>query len=56
MTTIGLDIGSRTIKLVVCENGGGMRKTLRSHDPLAVCRDLLDGAPEGPIVATGYGR
>lgn len=58
MTTIGLDIGSRTIKLVVCENGSvvGMRKALTSHDPLAVCRDLLDGAPCGPVVATGYGR
>ncbi len=33
---IGLDIGSRTIKLVVCENGAVVltRKALTSHDPM----------------------
>ncbi|PKN05171.1 MAG: 3-hydroxyacyl-ACP dehydratase [Deltaproteobacteria bacterium HGW-Deltaproteobacteria-9] len=58
MTTLGLDIGSRTIKLVVWENGAIVlaRKALTSYDPLAVCRELLGDAPEGPVMATGYGR
>ncbi|MFA5180473.1 MAG: acyl-CoA dehydratase activase [Syntrophales bacterium] len=58
MTTLGLDIGSRTIKLVVWENGfiALTRKALTSYDPLAVCREILSDAPEGPLVATGYGR
>ena len=58
MNCIGLDIGSRTIKLVACENGGIIleRKALTSHDPLSVCQGLLKDAPDGPVVATGYGR
>jgi len=58
MSFIGLDIGSRTIKLVACENGTVVlrRKALTSHDPLAVCRSLLKDAPEVSIIATGYGR
>ncbi|MCK9391844.1 MAG: acyl-CoA dehydratase activase [Syntrophales bacterium] len=58
MTTLGLDIGSRTIKLVVWENGAIAltHKALTSYDPLAVCREILGNAPEGPLVATGYGR
>ncbi len=58
MTTLGLDIGSRTIKLAVCESGELVlaRKALTSYDPLAVCRELLRHAPPGPLVATGYGR
>jgi len=57
-TTRGLDIGSRTIKLVVWESGAIVltRKALTSYDPLAVCRELLHDAPTGPLVATGYGR
>lgn len=58
MTTLGLDIGSRTIKLVVWENGAIVlaRKVLTSYDPLAACRELLRVAPEGLVIATGYGR
>ena len=58
MTTLGLDIGSRTIKLVVWKNDAIAltHKVLTSYDPLAVCRKILDDAPEGPLVTTGYGR
>ena len=58
MKGIGLDIGSRTIKLVVCENGGVAiaRKAINSFDPLALCREMLRGLESGPIMATGYGR
>jgi len=58
MNCIGLDIGSRTIKLVACENEVIVlkRKALTSHDPLSVCQELLKDAPDGPIIATGYGR
>lgn len=58
VTTLGLDIGSRTIKLAVLNNGAGLTilKAPTSHDPMAVCRELLGRAPEGKIVATGYGR
>jgi (R)-2-hydroxyacyl-CoA dehydratese activating ATPase len=58
MTTLGLDVGSRTIKLVVWEDGAIVLtdKALTSYDPLTVCRELLRHAPSGPLVATGYGR
>ena len=58
MIAVGLDIGSRTIKLVACENGRPIltRKALTTHEPLTVCRELLQEAPDGPVVATGYGR
>ncbi len=58
MMAIGLDIGSQTIKLVVWKNGAVVltRKELTSHDPLAVCRELLKNTPGGPLRATGYGR
>ena len=58
MTTLGLDIGSRTIKLVAWENGTVVltRKALTSYDPIAACRELLHDAPAGSLVATGYGR
>lgn len=55
---IGLDIGSRTVKLVVCENGGiaRVRKEVNTHDPLALCREMLAGLEGLRIIATGYGR
>ncbi|MDY6911133.1 MAG: acyl-CoA dehydratase activase [Chloroflexota bacterium] len=58
MRSIGIDIGSRTVKLVMMEEGEVLlsRKADSSYDPLAVCRDLLDDIDCDSIIATGYGR
>jgi predicted CoA-substrate-specific enzyme activase len=58
MRVIGLDIGSRTVKRVTVEDGALVdhRVVSNSHDPLAVCDDLLDGEEAEQVVATGYGR
>ncbi|OPX97272.1 MAG: R-phenyllactate dehydratase activator [Syntrophorhabdus sp. PtaB.Bin047] len=58
MRTAGLDIGSRTVKLVVIEQGETVltRKGLTSHDPLEAARALMEGVNYDTIVATGYGR
>jgi predicted CoA-substrate-specific enzyme activase len=58
MRIIGLDIGSRTVKRVITEDGGIVDwvVTPNSHDPLAVCDSLLDGERAERVVATGYGR
>lgn len=53
----GLDIGSRTTKVVVLEDGriSQSRVVDTGTDPLARARELLDGHG-GVTVATGYGR
>jgi len=58
MRYAGIDIGSRTIKLAVIENGrlALSRKAAASHDPLGTARGLMDGARFDRIMATGYGR
>jgi predicted CoA-substrate-specific enzyme activase len=58
MRAAGLDIGSRTVKLVVIQRGAAVltRKALTSHDPLDAARTLVDGVEYDVIVATGYGR
>jgi predicted CoA-substrate-specific enzyme activase len=55
--TAGLDIGSRTTKVAVVEDGRLVyyRVVDTGTDPLARARDLLDGH-DGAVVATGYGR
>ncbi|MFZ2448827.1 MAG: acyl-CoA dehydratase activase [Syntrophobacteraceae bacterium] len=56
--TAGIDIGSRSIELVVL-NGGGLvhkMKTATAFDPLGQCEKLMRGVSAGRIVATGYGR
>ncbi len=55
---VGIDIGSRTVKVVVAESGKMIltRKAINSFDPIGVCRELLDGLEYDKIVATGYGR
>jgi predicted CoA-substrate-specific enzyme activase len=56
--TVGIDIGSRTTKLAVVEQG----QLVEAHvvdtgtDPLARVRELLAGRGGIPVVATGYGR
>jgi (R)-2-hydroxyacyl-CoA dehydratese activating ATPase len=54
----GLDIGSRTVKLVILEDDRPVfaQVVLNSHDPLAVCRSLLSETSYDRLTATGYGR
>ena len=54
----GIDIGSRSIELVVLKNGqvAASQRRPTTYDPLAQCIDILTSLPPMPIVATGYGR
>jgi predicted CoA-substrate-specific enzyme activase len=54
----GIDIGSRSIELVLLEGGQVMHQAAvpTTFDPLAQCHRLLEGLPPARIVATGYGR
>jgi predicted CoA-substrate-specific enzyme activase len=58
MRYAGIDIGSRTIKLAVLENGKLVfsRMSATSHNPLETAQDLIDDAIFDAITATGYGR
>ncbi|MBW2107943.1 MAG: 3-hydroxyacyl-ACP dehydratase, partial [Deltaproteobacteria bacterium] len=58
MRTAGIDIGSRSIELVVL-NGDGIvqtRQTESGFDPMDRAQALLDGIQYDRILATGYGR
>jgi predicted CoA-substrate-specific enzyme activase len=55
----GIDIGSRTIELVVVDEAGQVLLSLRADtgfDPLTAARRLAEGIPFDRILATGYGR
>ncbi|MGQ9708450.1 MAG: acyl-CoA dehydratase activase [bacterium] len=56
--TAGIDIGSRTTKLVVLEDGQVVfsRVVDTGTDPLSRSQELLKGRPIDALVATGYGR
>ena len=58
MISAGLDIGSRTIKLVVIEDNKviNVRKAENSFDTLKICSQLIDGISYDAITSTGYGR
>jgi len=58
MATAGIDIGSRTIKVVVVDNGEiiAARKAENSFDTLKVTNELLQGLTFDHITSTGYGR
>ena len=58
MRHAGIDIGSRTIELVVLEDGQVVesRQTDTGFDPMAQAGELLTGASFDRIMATGYGR
>jgi predicted CoA-substrate-specific enzyme activase len=58
MRNVGVDIGSRTVKLVAIEDGEVIlsRKVDSTYDPFGVCRELLNGIDYDTIIATGYGR
>lgn len=58
MTVAGVDIGSRTAKLVVMKDGQPFQWSLvpTGIDPIGAARNLIDGRRFDYIVATGYGR
>lgn len=54
----GIDIGSRSIEMVILEEGRVVRRDIlpTTFDPLAQCRRLLGQVQAARVVATGYGR
>lgn len=55
----GIDIGSRTIELVVVEAGGRIvekRQADTGFDPINEVKGILSGVEYDHIMATGYGR
>jgi (R)-2-hydroxyacyl-CoA dehydratese activating ATPase len=54
----GLDIGSRSIELVVLEHDQIKltRRTATTYDPISQCDRILEGAVFDKLCATGYGR
>jgi predicted CoA-substrate-specific enzyme activase len=58
MKTAGIDIGSRTIKLVTVEGKEILRILIcdTTHDPLEQCKKLMAQTSFDRILATGYGR
>ena len=58
MRATGVDIGSRTIKLALLEDGAlsDFRVVDTGHNPLALCEKLLSEYEVDTIIATGYGR
>lgn len=58
MISAGIDIGSRTIKLVVVEDGKikVVRKSENSFETLKVFNELLKDVSYDAITSTGYGR
>ena len=55
----GIDIGSRTIELVVVDEAGMIlfsRQTDTGYAPMQAAEHLLDGESYDHIMATGYGR
>ncbi|MDQ7781634.1 MAG: acyl-CoA dehydratase activase [Desulfomonilaceae bacterium] len=60
MLAAGIDIGSRTIKLVVLDSDADrtvtFRKSETTYNPLDECLRILDGSRWDLLIATGYGR
>ncbi|RPI78566.1 MAG: 3-hydroxyacyl-ACP dehydratase [Desulfobacteraceae bacterium] len=58
MKYAGLDIGSRTIELVIIEDGKVVesKQADTGFDPLKQAQTLLDGVKHDRLMATGYGR
>jgi len=58
MISAGIDIGSRTVKIAVSENGRIIhtKKMINSFNPVETCREILDGIDYDSLIATGYGR
>src|SRR5208337_3852869 len=57
-TVAGIDIGSRSIELVVLNSDGAFHqiKTQTTFDPLGQCQKLMEGINGCQVIATGYGR
>lgn len=55
---IGIDLGSRTTKIVLLENRHIIRSAIfeTGYDPLPPIKTILTQYPGVPIIATGYGR
>ncbi len=59
MRFAGIDIGSRTIELVVVDEAGQIQTSFQTDtgfDPITQAKKLLDGVGFDRIIATGYGR
>lgn len=58
MKTAGIDIGSRTVKLVIHDGSEVIHSEVRenSFNTLEVCDQLINGHTFDHITATGYGR
>ncbi len=59
MRFAGIDIGSRTIELVVVDKEGKITLSLQADtgfDPVEEAQKMLDGVEYDRIMATGYGR
>jgi len=58
MRLAGIDIGSRTIELVVVQGGEIVetRQADSGFDPMARAMEMLQGVNHDHIMATGYGR
>jgi len=58
MITAGIDIGSRTIKIVAAEGEEIIHSEVRpnSYNTIDICRDMLSGLSYNTIISTGYGR
>jgi predicted CoA-substrate-specific enzyme activase len=59
MLFAGIDIGSRTIELVVVNEADQVEASFQADtgfDPMTVAKKLLDGVRFDRIMATGYGR
>lgn len=55
----GIDIGSRTIELVVVNDSGNILSSFQTDtgfDPMTAAKDLIHGMAYDRIMATGYGR
>lgn len=58
MRSAGIDLGSRSIELVIMEDGKVLeqREAETGFDPIKEAGKLLNGAVYDRIIATGYGR
>jgi predicted CoA-substrate-specific enzyme activase len=59
MRYAGIDIGSRTIELVVVDEAGNIALSLKADtgfDPIKEAKKLIEGIAYDRIMATGYGR
>ena len=59
MRFAGIDIGSRSIELVIVDEYGKIHKSVQADtgfDPMAETKKLMNGVRYDGIMATGYGR